>query len=51
LSVYAPEYLEFSVCEDVMEGMDDVEGRPSLEGADMVVTAGRAVTVAGEERA
>lgn len=33
-----------------MEGTGDVESRPSLDG-DMVVTAGRNVTVGGEERA
>ena len=40
LSAYAPEYREFSVGDEATEGMEDVEIRPSLEGADISVTAG-----------
>jgi hypothetical protein len=37
-SAYAPESLECSVRDDVAEGSEDVEGRPSLEGADIAMS-------------
>lgn len=50
LSAYAPGDSEFSVGEDVIEGMDDVERRPSLE-ADMLGDGRLYATVGCEERA
>ena len=46
LSTPGPGVLEWSVCDDVTDGSDENEGRPSLEGADMTVSMAGAAMLA-----